>query len=106
MGPANFARDHMLGREEVVRQAEIEKYALQRGADLATYDAIKAEIEKRIEDGELFEIECGRGPELALKQMIDLSHDDIRSVRTAKKERSPRFSTSKATGREAAKYSI
>src|SRR5215831_733740 len=80
-----FARDHRLGREEaVLRQAEIEKHALQRGADLATYDAIKAEIEKRIESGELFEIERGRGPELALKQMIDLGHDDIRSARTAK----------------------
>jgi len=91
-----FARDHMLGREEaVLRQAEIEKHALQRGADLATYDAIKAEIEKRIESGELFEIERGRGPELALKQMIDLGHDNIRSVRTAKPDNVARLKAEK-----------
>lgn len=82
-----FARDHMFRCEDVLRRTEIEKHALQRGADMATYDAIKAEIKKRIEAGELFEIERGRGPELASKQMIDLDHDEIRSAFTSKTDK-------------------
>lgn len=79
-----FARDHVFEREAVAGRTEIEKQALRRGWGLTTYDAIKAEIDKRIEAGELLEIERGRGPEMTSREMLDLERANLAKARAGR----------------------
>lgn len=79
-----FARDHALEREAVVARTEIEKQALRRASGLATYDAIKAEIDRRIAGGELLEIERGRGPEITSRETLELERANLEQVRAGR----------------------
>jgi conjugative relaxase-like TrwC/TraI family protein len=84
-----FAREHAFEREAVTRMVEIEKQALRRSHGRTTHEAIKAEIGRRIEAGELIEIERGRGPELTSKRMIELERDNIRRVIESRETQEP-----------------
>ncbi len=76
-----FALGQALEREAVVKRTEIEKQALRHDWRLTTYNAIKAEIMKRIKAGELLEIERGRGPEITSREMLDLERANLEKVR-------------------------
>jgi conjugative relaxase-like TrwC/TraI family protein len=75
-----FAEEHVYEREAVAARTEIEKQALRRSWGQTTYEAIKAEIEKRIDAGELVEIDRGRGPEMTSREMIELERDNLQRM--------------------------
>jgi primosomal protein N' len=49
-----------------------------------TYGAIKAEIDRRIEAGELVEVERGRGPEITSREMIELERANLEKMRAGR----------------------
>ena len=77
----SYGVEHALEREAVVKRVEIEKHALWRGQGRVRYEQIKAEIDGRIESGELIEIDRGRGPEMTSRAMLQLERENIAWMR-------------------------
>jgi conjugative relaxase-like TrwC/TraI family protein len=79
-----YAREKNLEREAVAEERELMRDALKRSMGDATLEEVRAEFEKRIEQGELIEApraEHQPGRAFTTEQMIELERENIRLMR-------------------------
>ena len=79
-----FSRERNLEREAVVDQRELLRDALRRSMGEASFEVIRAEFEKHVEQGNFIEVVWktdAPGRAFTTQEMIDCERDTIRAMR-------------------------
>ncbi|MBO0783187.1 MAG: relaxase domain-containing protein, partial [Ktedonobacteraceae bacterium] len=80
-----FGRDHVLEREAVADRRDLIKHSLRRNMGLTTYAAVKEEIARREQSGEIIRIERKNEiPYITSQYMLDLERSLIEKMKEGK----------------------
>ncbi len=83
-----FARDRNLEREAVIDERALMRDALKRTMGQARLDDVKAQVQERIESGELIEMKTAIGRSFTTPAMVQLERENIERMRSGQGRRS------------------
>ncbi|MBI4473939.1 MAG: relaxase domain-containing protein, partial [Acidobacteria bacterium] len=84
-----FARDRNLEREAVIDERALMRDALKRSMGQATLGDVKAQVEERIESGELIEMKTSVGRSFTTPEMVTLERENIARMKSGQGRYAP-----------------